>query len=424
MLSKNDYFLKAIENDWVYEISWTLIMFSIYADDSKWVRKTSNGFEVYTGEDYEKVNWVKPDAPIINWGDTVTIHKDKLKMLEKDITTSIGLIMLNLVLVEFVFDGLVKYLGDKASVKYIENTVLAKHLKSTKDAGENDITIKHLDKLGFAASYIQQWVPVSVYSASAKAITPPPGIKTYKKKVMKEMEDKYGEDVWKSYARVAELETILKDYDKEYVKDDPSFNIVMDGKILNNARRKQYLMFGAEPGFSSSPDADFVPETLLEGYPKDAKKLAAIFNTVRLGSYSRGVSTQESGVDAKVLTRATSSFKIVKTDCKSKLGLEITVNKVDGDLVGRYMLSGSTPVLIEDIKTLVGKTIKIRSPMYCKMDGDNLCSICMGELAGGHERGLSLAAADQGGAMLNARMKAMHSSTLSTKRIDIINMIS
>lgn len=87
----------------------------------------------------------------------------------------------------------------------------------------------------------------------------------------------------------------------------------------------------------------------------EAKKLAAAFQGVVLGEMG--------------------------SDCGTDLAVTIEVTKANSGLLGnRYIVMGQSLTLMEDGKmgNYIGKTVKLRSPMYCK--DDNICSKCAGEL--------------------------------------------
>ena len=74
------------------------------------------------------------------------------------------------------------------------------------------------------------------------------------------------------------------------------------------------------------------------------------------------------------------------------------------------------------IDSYVGKTVKMRSPLYCI--SDKLCNKCAGEAF--YNQGvqnIGLAASSIGSCFLNFLMKSFHDSTLSLVEIDINDMI-
>ncbi len=70
-----------------------------------------------------------------------------------------------------------------------------------------------------------------------------------------------------------------------------------------------------------------------------------------------------------------------KEDCGTtkyfKLQVDDTVAKIIKD---RYMVTSTgRPKLIKDPSELIGKTINLRSPLYCKCPDGNICPTCFGD---------------------------------------------
>ena len=111
------------------------------------------------------------------------------------------------------------------------------------------------------------------------------------------------------------------------------------------------------------------------------------------------------------------------SDCGSKAYREVIVTKKNVDkLVKRYALIGNKLVLLElsDLKKMVGKTIKIRSPLYCTLPGTKICNKCAGELPYIlNIENLGLTASAVGSGLLNLLMKAFHDSSTSLSAIDL-----
>lgn len=71
------------------------------------------------------------------------------------------------------------------------------------------------------------------------------------------------------------------------------------------------------------------------------------------------------------------------SDCGTKKVLELEVTNHNSDLIlYRYIIERGRKVLLtkENIDNYIGKTVKMRSPMYCT--NDKICNICAGELYG------------------------------------------
>jgi len=68
------------------------------------------------------------------------------------------------------------------------------------------------------------------------------------------------------------------------------------------------------------------------------------------------------------------------SDCGTKKGLEVTIPKKIEDYLYRYIIEEDKLVCLtpDIINKYIGKTVKMRSPMYC-VAKDCICSKCAGE---------------------------------------------
>ena len=86
-------------------------------------------------------------------------------------------------------------------------------------------------------------------------------------------------------------------------------------------------------------------------------------------------------------------------------------------MVGRFMKTSRGVEEITDPKAIEGKTIEIRSPLYCKLGGKNLCKVCCGKKLEGYESGVSLLVTDISGTILKSSLKLMHNT--QKKAVDV-----
>ena len=113
------------------------------------------------------------------------------------------------------------------------------------------------------------------------------------------------------------------------------------------------------------------------------------------------------------------------SDCKSKGYREVKLTKKNIDQFKlRYMIEGSKLVMLtpENKEKYIGKTVKMRSPMYCV--GDKLCNKCAGELYYKIGiRNIGLTTSSVGSNFLQYLMKSFHDSTLSLNEVDLNDFI-
>jgi hypothetical protein len=91
----------------------------------------------------------------------------------------------------------------------------------------------------------------------------------------------------------------------------------------------------------------------------------------------------------------------------------------------RYVLEDNgklTEITPENIKNYVGKTVKLRSPLFCK--GENICSKCAGSLF--YRMGVKnagLLTSNFSSVLMNLFMKKFHDTSVKFKKIDIASSI-
>lgn len=118
-----------------------------------------------------------------------------------------------------------------------------------------------------------------------------------------------------------------------------------------------------------------------DGY--SGKEYYTLAKESRRALYIRGIGTAEPGTLARDTTYANANTIISKDDCKTKKYLEITITKsLLSSIQGRYYMDDETGqlILITPTNKLIGKKIKLRSPLYCK-NKTGICKICYGELS-------------------------------------------
>lgn len=288
---------------------------------------------------------------------------------------------------------------------------------------KDKIYISQYNKFVNCVTYMSGMASICIVTATEKNILPPPGIAKKRKELLEKYKGKLHDHVV-----VAQIEKELLEYDKEYLKDDPSYGKIISGKVANISRKRMYLMFGTEAGFDDSADANLVEDSLYEGWPTDPDKLVDMFNSSRAGSYSRGKETQKGGVVAKVLLRSASNIMVEGEDCGTKVHLERNITKDNyTSISGRYILKGKDTHLVEDdkeAKEYIGKTVYVRSPMYCKQEGERICATCAGKLLSINPKGVSMSLTEIAAIVLYASMKKMHGKELKTTTLDLDNYLT
>jgi len=223
-----------------------------------------------------------------------------------------------------------------------------------------------------------------------------------------------------------QLEIIAQEYLKELKKADSAlYKFIASGAkgkpidmaILLIARGSAVDM----EGNISKPTANSVTDgfNLREFYEGG--------DQARAGLYTRSIGASEPGALARDIAYANSNIMLSKTkDCKTRKQLELQItDQIANSIVGRKYISGSKILTIttENVKSLIGKSIKMRSPLYC-IEPKGICQTCYGNMGENLDQthiGL-LAASTLNTQGLNAfAMKQRHQSTVTSfKETDLL----
>jgi len=414
-MTKIEYIKYAFKNKLVDKLKWYFTVLTIPSGvDNDFIVYDEGKFKVKINDELVEVTGT--GDTLLTSKDVVTLTKDEISNIVNEIETTLGVAIVNYVLLANNFKDKIPYMNDNITLSKIENII-------TEKLSKDIITVQEYINFVDSTSFLANLSNIVVISATEKNILPPKGIDKFKKDLLAEMDKKYGKDWKEDFIKVNEYESKLKKFDDEYLKDDPTTGKLMSGKVKNVGRTKMFLTYGSETSFRDDGKANLIEESLIDGWPEDKEKLAALFNSARSGSYSRGQETALSGALSKTMLRATNSFRVTDVeDCGSKKGKHIVVTKINKNyLVDRYMLDGNKSVLLtaDNIDKYLDKEIIIRSPMYCKIQGSKFCKKCAGVKLSNTPDGIPLLMTGIGGTLLNMMMKKMHGSELKTINVNI-----
>jgi len=423
-MTKNEYLKYALKHNLPLKLKWVRDMFGILVDEDiedEFIEKKDSVLYVKLDNDEKEILMDKYVGPVFKVTDKIKVNNEYLPNINGEIETTVGRLIMNYLLLAKPFGNKIPYINRKFSISEIEDIIKNK-LTDNENPKPDEITITEYQEFVDLCVFVMNYGKIVSVSATKKAVLPPPHVVEYRNKLIEEAIKKYGPNALDDKTVIAEIMKKLLEYDDSWLKGDPAYDTLLTGKVKNVARLKMFLMFGLGSELTPKPKPTVIMESLYEGYPKDPKKLAAMFNDSRYASYSRGFKTQEGGVVAKVTLRATNDIKIVDSDCGTKVGIEVKFTKDNyKKYVNRYMLdNGKTVLITSDIaKSLIGKKVIVRSPATCKYDY-HFCRYCMSESLKDYENGIALMMSGVAGTILNESMKAMHKSgTVETVELEI-----
>ncbi len=436
MTTKLDFFIQAMKAECFRRRAWVFSVFSMTREDQEKdeiypfkIRKMGDKY-VYrdpnNGMNFTVIEDSNTSVPLIDHKEQVSIGHDHAINLpqgaEQSFKTRYGNIFFNYVTLIYPFGNKIPFQFGRVKAGDIEALIAGKLASNPKDPSENDpsvIYVREYLKFGEAMMYLSGFTQLWVPAGSEKTMTCHPDTAKVKAKLLEQYKDQLHDP-----AIIAKIESELVKFDKEmWLKGDPGAEgFLIKKKSTDVVRKKMFLMYGAEAGFDEAVDVNAITNSLQEGW--DIEKFPELLNVSRVGSFNRGAQTQLGGEAVKWLLRASSNMGITQDDCGSRIGNPFSVTDSNASMIlQRYLVTDGEPLLLteENIKQYVGKTVVVRSPMFCKLDKTDYCAKCCGNKLATHKTGLSMAVADYGSAFLSMFMAAMHSKGLQTAKLNVNN---
>lgn len=350
--------------------------------------------------------------------DTFYITPDEYFVKTKTLTT-IGRFIYNKLIIERDFQGIIGYMNSPitGSKQNEIEEMLSEALMNDK------ITTDQF------ASYVNriQWLGMQFNSIlsptfTEKSIMPIKKVIDRRDTLFKENETALANG---DINKAVQIENELLALAKEEMKNDPAMDLYESGArgSFNNNYKAMYISKG--PVFNPIDQKwDVVHNCYSEGVEK--KDMPSYGNSLVTGQYSKSLGTPVAGYLFKRMNAAFQAIvaDVPGSDCGTKLTLKFTItSKNKKEIIDRYIVENGKLVLLTDdnIDKYVGKTVNLRSTMYCM--GENKCSKCLGERfykVGIKNVGLVSTRAST--TILNLNMKKFHDATAKLYTVDINNI--
>ena len=289
-------------------------------------------------------------------------------------------------------------------------------------AVDKKIDVSQLEQALDNAFFINHMTEICVPTLTLKSLMTHPDVPRVKKEFIEAHKDEMDNPLV-----AKELEDKLKALDKEYIGDDPSARFFdgLGGKSWDLHRKKLFLTVGCIDAFSdSSGEFDFIPNSLMEGWTKEA--FPVICNEIRKGSYSRGKETAKGGAETKLVMRVFQDLSISNDDCGTTRTIEIDFNEVSiKKFIGRTIRVGNVDVVLthDNIGQYDKQVQHMYSPLTCETKRD-FCYKCCGERA--RELGakfIGIQTVKITSTFMYLAMKNMHGTTLKVNNIDLASVL-
>lgn len=435
-MTPNQYLLYAIQKKLHLDSVWYRYAFTVARESDTLKAKLYPGklvqepFGFFYVDDELKVNKIqgelKPNQPLFAKNDPITITKEWIPSLqENSVETTIGRLIVNLFIVE-AFGDKIAYMNEKFSPSDVEGKIAAVVQSTPPEGTARDPKGFYIDeyiKFCESVSFLENLSNIFSHSVSRVGVLPAPGRKEFKQELLKKYEGRLNDPV-----EMSKFEEELGQYDINYLKNDPAYGTFMKGKTAKS-RAKLFMSQGGEANnFSSSMEVTPIIPALEDGIALDDKGFTASANMIRFGSFARGAETVNGGVVAKGLNNAADNWVVVDGDCGSKLGItRIYTGSETFRLIGRTAIIDGKLVEIPDQETASkfdGKSVILRSPLYCKMESTRTCSKCAGPELSIYKKGVTIPLGEVSSGILTDSLKLMHDSSLSAAVMDLKSVLS
>lgn len=425
---KRDYFLRSLANDLHLHKRWVLEAFALFRpgpnhDYGKPLIIADDGrYAIVDKEAEDGLTYIvdaMPGEPLFSPLEKLVLKPGDLPNVTETTITTYGNALVNQLVLVYAFGKKIPYISGPMKIPAIEKIILDRWDDTAPFDPDNDdphtapIRTSEYKRFNEAVGQLPGFSQLCVPSATRKTMTADPAMIKRRDELLLQHKDRLHDPVV-----LAEILDELTKMDRAWMKGDPGERFYIKDKSYDVVRLKTFIMQGISSGFGEA--GELIPTSLDEGW--DISKLPAMVNQLRDGSYSRGAQTALGGVVAKDNNRIFQNSTIAEDDCGSKRGLPVVMSAAKAPhYQGNYMLDDDGVVRLteENLKTLYGKTIEVRSPIYCHTSGPNYCAKCMGDRIASTPQALSTYASDVGSMFLSLFMAAMHGKSLKTAELDL-----
>lgn len=341
--------------------------------------------------------------------------------------TTIGSYLFNAFVLTHAFNNKVRYYDkplDKdnfgAFQKSIANAIL-----------QGSITVEEFGKYANMAIWLSYFTELFMPGVSLNFICPNKELMQYKQELL----DKYKDFLSKKTFSLDDasfysqnIEEPLKKKAKELLGNDYTYRVYQLAKPSFGNNFKNSNIINGPLYDPISGEYKINTNSYVQGI--DQKVFDVLANKAMTSSFSRAVATQDGGTMTKYLSVAMQNIKLgpKNSDCGTKRYILYTVDKKRWDsILYDYMVNddGTLTLLVPELKNkLIGKTIKLRTPLYCKCK-DYFCNHCVGDRY--YKLGIQdigMTATITTGTITNKNMKAMHDISIKTTPMDIEKLMS
>lgn len=369
-------------------------------------------------DDSGEITVGEPKYRITDWFD---LPANVLGNQPEPVETTFGIFIFNSLVISNAFHNKINYRNDELNKKNFGNL----NSEISRLIVEKQISVEEYGEYVNTILWLGYQTELFMPGVSTTIVIPRKSVKELKVKLLKqhpEFQDTSKNITTDEIAKyVDEIEKPLLDEAKKEIEKDPasrlydlkkpSFGNNYKNGVIENGPMMDTRIGGYRLNNNSFQDGS------------NADNFDLLANKAMFSSYSRGVNTAKGGTYAKYTNSMMQSVVLDKpgSDCGSNYYTNYTVTK-SNEISIRYnyaLIDGKLQLLDPDLlQKLIGKTIKMRSPLYCKSK-TGICNKCVGNsfyMIG--IKNIGLTSNIPMNASLNKSMKAMHDLSVKTTLVN------
>ena len=426
----NDFILHAIKDKAHHQRAWCIAMLAVTLDDPEkqmskmWsVLRTAQEVQVLTPEGVQVLEDAQLGKPIAGPSTTVFVPKDFFSQWPQGGFTTFGNLLYNSICLWPIFDGRWPYMNSEAKQGDIEKR-FAEMLDDPDNEKMRDpskIYVSDWLRYGQTMKYLEELSPLVVWTLSDKAIVPNKEVQARKEELLKIHAHELENPVVQ-----AKIFKELEDLDASHLANEPGKSFVLSGKS-KLIRRKLTIMVGSEQGLDVGKKPVLITQSLHDGLRPE--HMIDIMNVSRAGSFDRGAETMYGGVEAKGGERAAAGAYVNADDCGTTLGYtyKVTPHNIN-NTQGRWRMHEGFTKLIEskeEANALIGETITVRAPNYCRSGPGVLwCKMCLGKALSDNPDSITSTVSAYGSGFLQLFLQSMHAKAAVVVKLRIRDHMS
>lgn len=423
-MNKFEYLIEAFNARAYTRKTFLLSIFSIvHSTPGNALKLDTAPYSLYRDVEKKQVYFIRPgtservvidhpnfETALFNKNEKFTVNQSTNDWIKETYETTVGIFLVNMVVLKESVGDASSYINAKISggvIKGLIDSIMVDDPKPGEEVPAGKASVAQCLQISKNLDYLEGLNGVFVKASSVDVLTVHPDVIALRDKLLKELEDEGKLD---DPVAVAKLIDAVVELDAKIQYSGPSRDFFINGKFIDNARKKMFIVFDMVPDFNTGK-YNLLRNSLNEGW--DLNQLPKYINTAISASYDRGNATGEGGFEVKVAILLTNRMVIGSVDCGTKATETVELTKKNiGGWTGGYFIDGGKPELVK--KDMAGRIVNMRVPQYCIQGEDNLCKTCCGEKLGGIESRVSAEVVYIFTQFMLTRMKGMHVSTLKT----------